>query len=434
MGGPERRRPRSGTRRSPGCSMNVNRGAGAPIVVVPADSVFLDRVLDEEHAKGHRGLSRTAYGRFDAAQMMSAWGRRHQRRFVLTNGDAVLASATQYQLTGALDHRPVRICGIGSVFAHAAVGCASDAEILVERLLDDAAQGGADMAVLLCDMDSAWCDRVGFERLVTTDVEVGIAQSPRHGAPMTLVRGGEERDLAAIVAMGESRAAPFRFHLDRDVDFVRHAITTKRLLAGFGPSGSRQLHFFIAEEGITAAAYVVVSVERCKWTIEECGDRDPSGARVGAILQGLIAREPIERRPVIRGWLPPGFAPPQVTILSAQASAEVVRVRLLGSTPATLRLTEDDVPAVARRCDLIVPRLAASRTSAYVIEASRTVHHWTASRGSRSEKGPAEMLRPGLGVPISSLLPVSLGVPSTCHPSRRRPASALPSSRRESRR
>jgi hypothetical protein len=51
---------------------------------------------------------------------------------------------------------------------------------------------------------------------------------------MTMVRGGEERDLAAIVAMGRVRAEPFRFHLDRDVDFVQYAITSKRLLAGLG--------------------------------------------------------------------------------------------------------------------------------------------------------------------------------------------------------
>lgn len=313
------------------------------LTVVPAEGAFLDAILDEEYAKENRGLSRAAYGRFDAAQMKTAWGRSHQRRFALTNGDAVLASAKQYQWAGALDHRPVRICGIGSVFAHAAHGRGSDAGVLVERLLHDAAQGGADIALLLCDVDSAWCDWVGFERLVMTDLELGIAQSPRHGAPMTLVRGGEERDLAAIAAMGEIRAAPFRFHLDRDVDFVRYAITKKRLLAGLGSAGARQLHFFIAEEGITAAAYVVVSVEGRRWTIEECGDRDPSGARVGAILQGLIAREPIERRPVIRGWLPPGFTPPQVTILSARPSAEVVMIRSLGSPATHLRLTGDDV-------------------------------------------------------------------------------------------
>jgi hypothetical protein len=68
---------------------------------------------------------------------------------------------------------------------------------------------------------------------------------------MAMVRGGEERDLAAIVAMGRVRAEPFRFHLDRDVDFVQYAITSKRLLAGLGSADARQLHFFIAEEGIT---------------------------------------------------------------------------------------------------------------------------------------------------------------------------------------
>ena len=86
-----------------------------------------------------------------------------------------------------------------------------------------------------------------------------------------------------------------------------------------------------AEEGITAAAYVVVSIVGGTWTIEECGDRDPSGARVGAILQALIAREPAERRSTIRAWLPRGFVPPQVTIVSAKPSTEVVMVRALGS-------------------------------------------------------------------------------------------------------
>jgi hypothetical protein len=102
------------------------------------------------------------------------------------------------------------------------------------------------------------------------------------------------------------------------VDFVQYAITKKRLLAGLGTAGARQLHFFIAEEGITAAAYVVVSIAGGTWTVEECGDRDPSGARVGAILQALIAREPVDRRPTIRAWLPRGFVPPPVTILSAK--------------------------------------------------------------------------------------------------------------------
>jgi hypothetical protein len=114
------------------------------------------------------------------------------------------------------------------------------------------------------------------------------------------------------------------------------------LRAGLGQAGARQLHFFIAEEGITAAAYVVISIVGGTWTIEECGDRDPSGARVGAILQALIAREPVERRPTIRAWLTRGFVPPQVRIVSAKPSTDVLRVRSLGATVQP-RLAGDDV-------------------------------------------------------------------------------------------
>jgi hypothetical protein len=47
----------------------------------------------------------------------------------------------------------------------------------------------------------------------------------------------------------------------------------------------------VADEGSEAAAYVIVSVVgNLWWTLEDCGDRDPAGARVGALLQALLAR------------------------------------------------------------------------------------------------------------------------------------------------
>jgi hypothetical protein len=91
------------------------------------------------------------------------------------------------------------------------------------------------------------------------------------------------------------------------------------------------MQFVIAEEGITAAAYVVISIVGDMWTVEECGDRDPSGARVGALLQALIAREPKEQRPTIRAWFPPSFLPPQLTIASAAPSTDTVWIRAIGS-------------------------------------------------------------------------------------------------------
>jgi signal transduction histidine kinase len=54
------------------------------------------------------------------AQMKTAWGRRHRRRFALVDGADVLASAAQYDLRAVLDRRPVRVCGIGSMFSELA--------------------------------------------------------------------------------------------------------------------------------------------------------------------------------------------------------------------------------------------------------------------------------------------------------------------------
>jgi hypothetical protein len=159
---------------------------------------------------------------------------------------------------------------------------------------------------------------------------------------MTLVRAGEERDLKDVVVLGRVRAEPYRLHLDRDRDFLHYAITKKRLLAGLGPAGGRELQFFIAEEGASAVAYVVINARGSTWVLEECGDRDPTGARVGAILQVLIARDPSALRPSIDAWLPAGFRPPQIEVVAEQSSPEIMMMRSLGqplpqlSTPGDL--------------------------------------------------------------------------------------------------
>jgi hypothetical protein len=151
------------------------------------------------------------------------------------------------------------------------------------------------------------------------------------------VRSGQDRDLADLAAMNEVRATPFRFHLNRDRDFIHYALAKKRMMAGLDASGARAVHFFVAEEGASAVAYVVIRVRGAEWTLDEAGDRDPSGARVGAILQLLLARDPAERRPSIKAWLPAGFRPPQIEITAQRPSKEVMMIRPLSlrGTPAT---------------------------------------------------------------------------------------------------
>ena len=236
-----------------------------------------------------------------------------------------------------------RFCGIGTVCAEPSPRSLEHARVLVDALADDAAREGAGMAILFPQPGVANGQRGDFQPIPSTDLTLIVSEPTRDGAPMT-VRAGEERDLAAIVAMGRARAGRLRFHLDRDVDFVQYAITTRRWLAGLGSADARQLHFLIAEEGLTAAAYVIISiVVGNRWTLEECGDRDPSGAGVGALLQALLARSPEQRRPTIRAWLPPGFLPPQLTIVSALTSKDVVSVRILGTAPTGAPLLSDDV-------------------------------------------------------------------------------------------
>jgi predicted N-acetyltransferase YhbS len=322
-----------------------NRAARmANSLLVPATDDVVEQILAATYEIWHDGLSRPAYRRYSAAQRATPWGRAHLERVALVDGDAVVASAKLYTFDATLDGRAIRVAGLGAIFTqpeHRGRGAARD---LVERTLASAASRDADLALLFSEIGPAYYARLGFTAIASHDVRLRIAESTRHGAPMTMVRGGDERDLADIAAMNKVRAAPFRFHLDRDRDLVHYAIAKRRLLAGLGPPGARELQFFVAEEGASAVAYVVISREGTRWTIEECGDRDPAGARLGALLQVLIARDPAERRPDVRAWLPDTLLPPQVSVVDRQPSGDVMMVRALSDRAASATsLREEDI-------------------------------------------------------------------------------------------
>lgn len=337
--------------------------------LVPAEGPYLDAILDASHGLWHEGLTRRAYAQYYAAQRKTAWGRAHLERFALVDGGDVIASAKRYNLTMSLAGCAVRTAGIGAVFTQPAHRGRGQGRAIVERLLERSAADGFEQALLFSEIGAAYYSALGFDEIPTFDLTLRVAESARHGAPATLVRFADDRDLTHIAALGSVRAERHAFHLERDEALVQHAITKKRLLAGLGPPGAREVQFCIAEEGAMAVAYVVItasggaapvdrsavssehgaaSAERRsavlsgpRWLIEECGDRDPTAARVGAILQTLIAREPSAKRPTIRGWLPPGFLPPQLTIVDRERSNEVMMIRgLRGDTP---RVKAEDV-------------------------------------------------------------------------------------------
>src|SRR5206468_12951612 len=209
--------------------------------------------------------------------------RAHLERQALVEVGEVLASGKLYWFDATLGGRALRVAGLGAIFTPPAYRGRGAARELVERMLESAAARGADLALLFSEIGPGYYSRLGFTPIPTTNRTLRVIEDDRRGAPATMVRGGEERDLADIVTMNDARAVPFRFHLNRDRDLIQFSIAKKRLLAGLGPPGARELQFFVAEEGASAAAYVVVSVKGREWILEEYGDRDPVGARAGAV-------------------------------------------------------------------------------------------------------------------------------------------------------
>lgn len=311
------------------------------MTVVPAEGALLDEILDKTFTIWNEGLVRPAYGQWNRAQVKTPWARTHLQRYAsIDEGGRLLATAKQYRFDVRVGDREGWMCGIGAVFTPPEQRGHGHASSLVEELVTRAQRDGALLASLFSEIGAVFYERLGFT-VIPLD-EVTIAVNRKGGAPAMLVRGGEERDLEAVAAMHTVRSSSAPFALRRDRPLVHYALSKKRLLAGLGPIGLRQLEFFVAEEGASAVAYVVLNVNANGWTLEEAGDRDPAGARLGAMLQVLLAREPSHHMPLIRAWWPRAFVvPPQIQLTDRSVPKDLFMVRPLSDV--RMPKTADDV-------------------------------------------------------------------------------------------
>lgn len=307
-----------------------------------ADKSLRARILDDTFPIWNEGLSYDAYGRWNEAQLRTEWGRVHLHRFaLLDDAGALLASLKRYRFDVRVHGRVGTMCGIGAVFTPPDRRGRGYASRMIELLLAQEQRDGVLMASLFSEIGTAFYQRLGFAPVPIDEVSIVIKRK-RGGAPAMLVRAGDDRDLAGIAAMHDVRSSAAPFALRRDRDLVHYALSKKRLLAGLGPTGARQIEFFVAEEGASAVAYVVLHENAHGWTLEEAGDRDPAGARFGAILQTLLAREPHRPAPIIRAWWPRGLVvPPQLELRDRADAHDVFMVRALADVP--MPRTADDV-------------------------------------------------------------------------------------------
>lgn len=299
-----------------------------PFQVVPATGPVLEQVLNDTHPLWNDGLPRDNYAKAWAAQLKTAWGQQHLDRVALVDGPHVLSSAKRYDFSMRFDGRIRRVLGIGAVFtapAHRGRGCARE---LLTRMLDTAVTEGQEFAMLFSEIAPAFYEQLDFVPVPLLESTLEIDQK-RGGAPAMLVRSGDDRDIPSIAEMSAARTSNARLAMERSEDLIRFQITRKRLHAGLAPAGHRNTEFLVVEEGSQAVAYLVMAEQDGRWMIEEAGDRDPSGARLGAILQVMLARHPTERLPEIKTWWPQALLPPQVKVAAATPTQEVLMIRPL---------------------------------------------------------------------------------------------------------
>ena len=299
-----------------------------PLHVVPATGPVLEQVLNDTHPVWGDGLPRENYAKAWTAQLKTPWGQHHLDRVALVDGPHVLSSAKRYDFSVRFDGRIRRVLGIGALFTapgHRGRGCARE---LLTRMLDTAVTEGQEFAMLFSEIAPAFYEQLDFVPVPLIETTLEVDQK-RGGAPAMLVRSGDEKDLPAIVEMSAARTAGARLALDRSEELIRFQITRKRLHSGLARSGHRNTEFLVVEEGHQAVAYLVTTEEDGRWMIEEAGDRDPAGARLGAMLQVMLARYPSERLPEIKCWWPKALVPPQVKVAAATSTQSVLMIRPL---------------------------------------------------------------------------------------------------------
>ena len=317
---------------------SVSRGG---VRVVVADLPLRERIQGETFLIWHEGLARPAYGKWNEAQMRTAWGRHRLHRLALVDDDGRwTASIKRYRFDARYDDRRIAMLGIGAVFTPPGLRGHDAAAELIERAIEEERAAGTPLAALFSEIGVAYYARLRFEPVPLEEVTLEVTS--KGGSPAMLVRSGSDADLPQLAAMHAARSSSSRFALVRTPELIQYSISKRRLLAGLGPPGRRQTDFFVAEEGNRAAAYVVITSEERGWFIEEAGDRDPAAARLGAMLQVLIAREPSHPVPRIRAWWPAAFpVPPQVSIVARAPAPDIFMVRPLADGLMPLR--PDDV-------------------------------------------------------------------------------------------
>jgi predicted GNAT family N-acyltransferase len=145
------------------------------MTIVPAEDDILERILDGTFEIWHEGLSRSAYGQWNRAQLRTPWARHRLQRFAaLDDRGRLLATAKQYRFDVRVGDRQGWMCGIGAVFTPPEQRGQGHASRLIEQLVSRAQVEGALLASLFSEIGTAFYERLGYAVYGEPFVEVGV--------------------------------------------------------------------------------------------------------------------------------------------------------------------------------------------------------------------------------------------------------------------
>jgi len=271
--------------------------------LVPADGRLTERILDGTHAIWSEGLDRSDYSRWQGAQLHTAWGRRHLRRLALLDGDDLLTSAKQYDLTVRIGADRLPVLGIGAVFTPPHHRGRGHARRLIEAMTIEGEQRGCRAALLFSEIGPDYYQSMGFE-VVPRDGLTFDATASRPGA--LVARDGQARDLPAMADLNAHLCPPSGLALERSADFIDFGLVRRRRLAELSTSRRVVVEWLVVEDGGRLSAYLIATRRPRGLVIEDCGDVEPTGAQVADLVAALVARASFHP-PIVHGWLPEAF-------------------------------------------------------------------------------------------------------------------------------
>src|SRR5262245_41256463 len=150
--------------------------------LVTAEGPILEEILDATYSLWNEGLTRDAYGRWNAAQLRTTWGADHLRRFALLDRHGRwVASAKRYLWPIRLGRVDGVMCGVGAVFTRPEERGRGYARTIIERLIDHSRGEGALIAGLFSEIGEQFYERLGFRTAPLDEVDVQVER--RDGAP-----------------------------------------------------------------------------------------------------------------------------------------------------------------------------------------------------------------------------------------------------------